>query len=541
MNSQFSLALDLLLMAVAASSFLHIRMGILWSWGALVQSAILLGIIYAGLNIGPDWLYAILGWVIFLGMAYLQRTSLNGINAYLLQLKPEAALKNANFLRFFMWGKAGRFWQDMCQAMLYLSQAKLDKADQVFAFWNKQKLPKVIREALISYMMLGRNIVRDWQGIIRDYEFAKANRAGQEGLSPSLAIAASRAYAEMGNLPESVSSLELADFGPMRFQKADLVRIFLPIYCLAGSDQDVESLFDTQDKNGLPVYNKLYWLSRLELAKGNVEEARAKLESSLSMARQEAPNWVGRINSQLELLNEEVAVKELASGSKLASAQLDDTLLRARQLWIKLATAPEVITPSTTGLLVKAMLVVLLLCYFLSIVYLLYPCAATLQISAPILVFGTLRPNLAMHGEYWRFFTYLLLHAHVTHLLLNIIGLWFFGRMCDKIFGPVNLLIIFVIAGVVSGMAQAWLVPNLDAVGASGGVMGIFGAVAAGVFRLKKVLPESIRQRELTMMGFLVFLQIVIDQILPHVAAYAHAGGLFCGFLLGLVLPLRKL
>ena len=97
------------------------------------------------------------------------------------------------------------------------------------------------------------------------------------------------------------------------------------------------------------------------------------------------------------------------------------------------------------------------------------------------------------------------------------------------------------------------LTPDLPAVGASGAVLGIFGAGAAATIRLKNVLPPAVRNSELTWMGIMAITQILFDQFVNslfpsasgstdavRIAAYAHIGGMLSGFVLGWVLPMRR-
>src|SRR5262249_51878287 len=92
-----------------------------------------------------------------------------------------------------------------------------------------------------------------------------------------------------------------------------------------------------------------------------------------------------------------------------------------------------------------------------------------------------------------------------------------------------------------SGAAHTFFSPDMPAVGASGAVMGVFGAATAGIFRCKDILPESIRRTEVAWMLGLAAAQMVLDQLIPHVAVFAHLGGLVAGMILGLIMPLRKI
>ena len=117
-------------------------------------------------------------------------------------------------------------------------------------------------------------------------------------------------------------------------------------------------------------------------------------------------------------------------------------------------------------------------------------------------------------------------------------GLWWFGHVAKNVYGTTRFLAIYFVSGALSGVTHALLQPLDPAVGASGAVMGVFGAVLAAVFRLKSDLPERIRNIELSWMAGLALAQVVLDQIIPQVAAFAHLGGLVSGFIIGLIVDI---
>jgi membrane associated rhomboid family serine protease len=143
------------------------------------------------------------------------------------------------------------------------------------------------------------------------------------------------------------------------------------------------------------------------------------------------------------------------------------------------------------------------------------------------------------YGQYWRLLTYLFLHAHITHMIFNIVGLIWFGRICENIFGTSRFVAIYIVGGILSGVAHSFLSPHL-AVGASGAVMAVFGAVAVGILRLKNKIPVSIWKFKLGLLGGLAMFQIILDQLIPHVAVFAHLGGLLGGLAFGAVLSIRS-
>jgi rhomboid protease GluP len=120
-------------------------------------------------------------------------------------------------------------------------------------------------------------------------------------------------------------------------------------------------------------------------------------------------------------------------------------------------------------------------------------------------------------------------------LLLNAIGLFWFGRITAAIYGTWRFLAIFLLSGIVGGLSQI-IFTDTSAVGASGSVFGLFAAVAVSIYKLRDVLPEQMRKRELRWMLVMTICQIGLDHVIPKVAGFAHLGGLAAGFVLGIAL-----
>lgn len=148
--------------------------------------------------------------------------------------------------------------------------------------------------------------------------------------------------------------------------------------------------------------------------------------------------------------------------------------------------------------------------------------------------------DAALHGEWWRLLTYQFLHADVFHAGLNLLVLWFFGLQAVEIFGPWLFLSLFFATGVLGGVAQLELAPGNPAIGASGAVLGIFGAVIAGMWR-STVLPAPVRKERVARLLSVAALQFVLDQLFAsQIAVFIHAAGMAAGALLGLVAPMKR-
>ena len=92
-----------------------------------------------------------------------------------------------------------------------------------------------------------------------------------------------------------------------------------------------------------------------------------------------------------------------------------------------------------------------------------------------------LDPVAVGHGEYYRLLSVTLLHASVLHLGLNMLALVYIGIMEDgeKLLGSWRFLGIYLVAGLGASAASV-IFTHEQAVGASGAIMGVLGALIAG-------------------------------------------------------------
>jgi len=159
---------------------------------------------------------------------------------------------------------------------------------------------------------------------------------------------------------------------------------------------------------------------------------------------------------------------------------------------------------------------------------------------------GSLSGAAVAAGDFWRLGSYAFLHAGPVHLLVNGYALWVLMRPIEALFGPVVAMGIFAataIAGGGASIASSALrhSPWLQAVGASGGIFGLFGAHCALYWRLRnKLTPEARRAAARTLLfNLLINLALAVG---AQAAGFpldnaAHAGGFLSGILLGLVAP----
>jgi rhomboid protease GluP len=145
------------------------------------------------------------------------------------------------------------------------------------------------------------------------------------------------------------------------------------------------------------------------------------------------------------------------------------------------------------------------------------------------------------YGELFRLVSAAWLHLGPTHLIANGLALAVLGRRVESVFGSLRFLVLFLGSAVMAnGVALLVLTGPMVIVGASGGVLGLLGAIVAVTLRRGRVRQTRFLRRTLWEMGIVVALQLVFDSMTPAISSTVHIAGLLGGFVLGFLLPVRR-
>lgn len=141
------------------------------------------------------------------------------------------------------------------------------------------------------------------------------------------------------------------------------------------------------------------------------------------------------------------------------------------------------------------------------------------------------------NGEYYRLLTAIFLHGGIAHIGFNSYALYALGPEAERLFGTARFLTIYFLAGLAGSLASYRfnISPSL---GASGAIFGLIGALGAFYYVQRRLLGEF-SQAQLTNIGGIAAINLLIGFTLPGIDNWGHLGGLVCGAVAGLLLAPR--
>lgn len=149
---------------------------------------------------------------------------------------------------------------------------------------------------------------------------------------------------------------------------------------------------------------------------------------------------------------------------------------------------------------------------------------------------GALFGPLVAQGQWWRMLTVALLHGSAFHLGMNMMAMYYFMSPLEAWQGRWRLAVVF-LASVVSGsLLSLWWHPGLVGVGASGGLFGMLGFMAAILVRHGRSMPEQTRKGLFNWLKSIVIYNMIFSLLIPGIDFMAHLGGLIGGFIVGYAL-----
>lgn len=151
---------------------------------------------------------------------------------------------------------------------------------------------------------------------------------------------------------------------------------------------------------------------------------------------------------------------------------------------------------------------------------------------------GSLIPVCVAEGQPWRLVTSIFLHAGITHLLLNMLSLYFLGSFAEASFGRGRFFALYLLSGLAGGLAYIYWSTFAGAfaqpaVGASGAIFGLLGGVFGYAIRRGTF---SARDPVIGQLLLLTGINLFLGFSIPGVSNAAHLGGLAGGLVYGFLL-----
>jgi len=146
------------------------------------------------------------------------------------------------------------------------------------------------------------------------------------------------------------------------------------------------------------------------------------------------------------------------------------------------------------------------------------------------------------HGYFWTLLTSAFSHEALWHIGINMIVLWSFGSLLERLWGTWTFVAFYLVAAVVSSASHCFVSsvilhnPNIPALGASGAVSGLLLAFAL-LFPKEKILVFGVIPIP-ALVGALAFVAIDVWGLIAQsrggglpIGHGAHLGGALCGLL----------
>lgn len=143
---------------------------------------------------------------------------------------------------------------------------------------------------------------------------------------------------------------------------------------------------------------------------------------------------------------------------------------------------------------------------------------------------GNIGTMVIEHGEYYRLFTSIFLHAGIMHIFFNTYVLIVLGNFIEQLLGSTRFIFLFLLSGVIGSLASIFIGASSLSVGASGAIWGLFGAGLALSLYPSHLMPEHARERIRKVMLINLAINVMVS-FLPMVDMWAHFGGGIAGFL----------
>jgi membrane associated rhomboid family serine protease len=484
-----------------------------------LPSAVFFGVAAASLLVVP----AAAGYVTCLALVLLVIVPLQGFR-YLTQLQQHQQFRMARrFLSVLRRLHPVANWQEqdtLFRALEAEQKGELDVAKPLFQRLMDQ------HDSRLSTLAAGYffRMTGEWSEAGRWLE-SHLYRKPAERSNPINQYHLVRIHAEQGDLNQMWSALDRSWDGLAA--TGNLTLALLVACAFSGRLDLVERLHATVLSN-FPAWAQAHWKAIASFAAGRGDDAHAWIERSRGAA---ASGYQGQLDRRLSTPPRPAA--DLLNESSLAA------LRRAEAVITQIGAIPQ---PRQQVVWVTYALIAANVLFFM------YSFTrGLLEDPAVLLDLGAFVPILVQReGQWWRLLTAMFLHGNLLHLVFNMLALDAAGKFVEPALGRGRYALVYFGAGLgasafILALFQAQMLGRLSAftmfVGASGAIMGLFGAALAIGLREWLTHRTPLARERLVRLAFFFGLQLMLDLSgLLNTSVHAHVGGAIIGFVITLLL-----
>ena len=146
--------------------------------------------------------------------------------------------------------------------------------------------------------------------------------------------------------------------------------------------------------------------------------------------------------------------------------------------------------------------------------------------------FAEANNQLIRKGEFWRLITGATMHGFSLHLILNCLAFYSLGSAIEFLSNRSHLAIVFLFSVAGGSLMSVILSPDINSVGASGGILGLAGYLTIYGYKRRRLLPPGFLRNMLINVGFVAAMGIIGYQYIDNAA---HLGGFLVGAVYGFI------
>ena len=136
-------------------------------------------------------------------------------------------------------------------------------------------------------------------------------------------------------------------------------------------------------------------------------------------------------------------------------------------------------------------------------------------------------------SQSWRLLAAMFVHVGLQHFVLNMVTLYFIGRIAEDLFGSKAFLALYLLSGLMGNLFVLVFSPEVVAAGASTALAGLFAAIVSLRFIARSPYIRYLGQRYTA----LILINILFS-FMPVISLAGHLGGLVGGGILAFVFPI---